>query len=244
MSQNGANTEVQPSGYAEDPLAYYTNVFARFLQLIFATFPKGSYHWSDDDNQTDLLITDQSPITQEAVEKIPHIVVMRGAANPSGLALNLFQGADAESGRRDFTDLVSSVMTLTAISREGREAQRLASICRTYIRAFRRDLYRGGNIHFIGNIAVGPESSPGSMVTGDKTGTAVQVIVPFFYQDFWSVEPVDKLLLKGIDLRVTSQAVAGIKQPSMNGSPLQVDKVFSLNSQIRVSRQTTPKPRK
>jgi hypothetical protein len=62
-------------GYSEDPLAFYTNVFIKFLQLIFARFDKGNYRWSADQLNTDLLITDQSSVDREAVQKKPHLVV-------------------------------------------------------------------------------------------------------------------------------------------------------------------------
>lgn len=233
-------------GQGEDPLAFYGNVFIRFLQLIFAHFEKGNYRWSADPLNSDLLITDQVPLQLEAVQKVPHLVVIRGPAGDAGLALNLFQGADAVSGRRDYTDLVTATMTITALSREGLEAQRLIAICRRFIRAFRRDLYRGGRIFWIGPLSAGAEGEPGAILAGGAGAgvTAVSLTVPFAFQDFWSVEPADKLLLTGIDLRVTSQAVSGLKPPAMNGEPLQVEKVFSLNSRIRVTRQTTPKSRK
>ena len=38
----------QPQGPGEDPLLHFTKIFVRFLQLVFATFEKGSYQWSQD----------------------------------------------------------------------------------------------------------------------------------------------------------------------------------------------------
>jgi hypothetical protein len=245
MSQRVPTGPSPDQGYSEDQLAFYTNVFIKFLQLIFNRFEPGNYRWSEDPNNTEILITDQSPIAMEAVQKKPHFVVMRGAAGNAGLALDLFSGGDSFSGRRDYTDLVAATVTVNALSMEGREAQRLAATARHFIQAFRRDIMRGGKVHWIGPLSVGPESPPGSIVTGGSTPgvIAVTLTVPFYYQDFWSVEPVDNLLLKAIDLRVTSEAVTPV-QPMMKGSALQVEKVFSLNSKVRVARLTTPKPRK
>lgn len=246
MSDAISSGPAPEQGYAEDPLAFYSNVFIKFLQLVFVRFSPGNYMWSEDPNTTEILVTDQAPIALEAVELKPHLVVQRGGAGNVGLALDMFEsGPDNTTDARTYTDLVSANITITALSTEGREAQRLASTARGMIRAFKRDLLKGGKIFHIGALAVSPETPPGSLLSGGSTGgvIAVSVNVPFYFQDFWSIEPVDKLLLNGVDLRVTSQAVAS-KQPAMNGQPLVVQTVFSLNSRTKVSRLTTPKPRK
>lgn len=247
MSLRVTSGPPQPQGYGEDPLAHYTNVFIRFLQILFEDFDPGNYKWLPDENASEIIITDQSPIAREAVEKVPHIVVMRGPMQQGNIVLNDFKGYDSHSGRRDYTDLISATMTFNCLSKVGREAQRLASITRMMVQRLKRDLLRGGNIHHIGPISMGSESGPGSLVsggTGDAGIIVVQTTVPFYYQDFWSVEPADKLLLKGVDVRVTSQSLQPtLRPPSMNGVPLQVEKIFSITD-VKVSRLTAPKPRK
>ena len=247
MSIRVIDGPVQPQGYGEDPLAHYTNVFIRFLQLLYATFEPGNYRWNPDENITEVVITDQSPIARETVEKMPAIVVMRGSAQPGNIVLNDFSSSDMKTGRHSYTDLISATMTFNCISRVGREAQRLASTSHMMVQRLKRDLLRGGNIHHIGPITMGAESGPGSLVSGgpgDPGLIVVQTTVPFYYQDFWSVEPADKVLLKGIDVRVTSQSLQPtLSSPSMNGVPLQVEKIISITD-VKATRLTTPKPRK
>ena len=247
MSIRVQNGPPQPQGFGEDPLAFYTNVFIRFLQVLFEDMQPGSYKWSPDENASEIMITDQSPIAREAVEKVPHIVVMRGPVVQGNITLNNFSGYDYTSGRKSFTDLISATMTFNCLSRVGREAQRLASTTRMMVQRLKLDLQRGGKIFHVGPISMGAESSPGSLVSSGSSDSGiivVQTTVPFYYQDFWSVEPADKLLLKEIDVRVTSQtSQLTLQPPAMNGIPLKVEKIFSITD-LKATRLTTPKPRK
>lgn len=256
----------QPQGPGEDPLLHYTKVFARFLQVVFATFEKGAYRWTDDEALSDILITDQATIARDVVEKRPAIILTRGPASFGNIALNQFAGPgplpkkgenmkypnlDWETGTKRFTDLVACTMTYNCLSKEGLEAQRIAWISMMATRRLKTSLMNAG-IHRVGEeVQVGSESSPGSIVQpeADNEITMVSVSVPFYFQDFWSVGPKDKLLLKHIDLALTSSLnypAAGavtIREPGMNGKVLTYDKTLSLVQRVR-AQAGTPKPRK
>lgn len=266
MSERVPSGEPQPQGPGEDPLLYYTKLFAKFLQLIFATFEKGAYRWCDDVNDTDLYITDQCPMPQEAIEKRPAIILTRGPTSFGNLALDQFAGpgplpkpgqpmatpnSDFETGTRRFTDLVASTMTYNCLSREGLEAQRIAWIAMMATRRLKRSLMRAG-IHRVGEeLSVSSESPPGSIIqtSADNEIIMVSVQVPFYFQDYWSIGPVDKKLLKRIDLALTSSAnypaegAVAIREPGMNGRVLTYDKTLSLVQRVRIQ-NPTPRARK
>lgn len=265
MSERVPQGVPQPQGVGEDPLTHYTRVFVRFLQVLFETFEKGAYHFDLDEKSSDITISDQATIKKEEVEKRPAILVARGALSLTNISMDQFSGPilqkdaqgktffkpnlDAKSGARRHTDLSSCVMTYNCISKEGLEAQRIAWICGYFTRALKRTLMKTG-IHRVGEeIQFGAESSPGAIVQPDSNEIVmVSVSVPFYFQDSWSVEPVDKLLLKHVEVALRSGSdtppLVQINQPSIYGQALDVDNVLSLNTRVSVGPIVSPKPRK
>jgi hypothetical protein len=254
--------EPQEQGPGEDPLLHYTRLFVRFLQVVFATFEKGNYRWNLDENNSDIIISDQATLARETVQKRPAILCARGAVSYGNIAMDQFAGPhykngtlvpnfDPTTGKRRHTDLCASTMTFNCLSKEGLEAGRLAHISGMAVRRLKRSLMKAG-LHRVGeDLQIGAESPPGAIITpeADTEIVMVSVTVPFYYQDFWSVEPVDKLLLKNIDLALTSRLnfpapdAVQIKEPGINGKVLTYDKLVSLTSRIRVGLAKTPKPR-
>lgn len=263
MTSRVATGVTQEQGPGEDPLYHYTRLFVRFLQIVFGSFEKGSYRWDLDEHNSDVLISDQARITREVAEKRPAVLVARGPVGYGNLSLDQFAGPhfkngelvpnlDVTTGRRRHTDLCSSSVSFNCLSKEGIEASRLAHICAMSVRRLKRTLMKAG-LHRVGEeIQIGSESSPGSIVSpeSDNEIVLVSVTVPFYYQDFWSVEPVDKVLLKNIDLALTSNlnfpapGAVEIKEPGINGKVLTYDKTLSLTTRVRTGSLKTPKPRK
>lgn len=267
MALKGSVSDAQPQGPGEDPLLYYTRLFVKFLQLVFATFEKGSYQWNEDPELSDITITDQATTATQAIERRPAIICSRGAAAYGNIALNQFAGPgplptvagepmqypnlDWASGQKRYTDLVSCSMTYNCISREGLEAQRIAYISMMATRRLKISLMKAG-LHRVGEeIQVSSESDPGSLIPNESKSeiVMVSVSVPFYFQDFWAIAPADKKLLKHIDLALTSelnfpaQGATVIREPGINGKVLTYDKKISLVQRVRFQ-DGTPKPRK
>jgi len=250
----------------EDPLTHYTRIFIRFLQVVFQGFEKGAYRWDPDDKNSDIIISDQATIKKDEVEKRPAILVVRGPLALTNIAMDQFAGPilqrdsqgkeffkpnlDPQTGARRHTDLSSCTMTYNCLSREGIEAQRLAWICGYFTRTLKRTLMKTG-MHRVGEeVQFGSESAPGTLVSPDSNEIVlVSVSVPFYFQDSWSVEPVDKLLLKDVEVALRSVSspapeVVRIREPGINGRVLAVEQVLSLNTRVSVGPIKPPKPRK
>lgn len=254
----------EPQGPGEDPLYHYNRLFVRFLQLVFATFDKGKYHWEEDQELTEITISDQATMGHEAIEQRPAILVARGPASYGNVALDQFAGPtlsakngltpnyDPVSAARRHTDLVSTSVSFNCLSSEGVEAQRIAHICAMATRRLKRSLMRAG-LHRVGEeIQIGPESAPGAIVSDDPTEIImVSVSVPYFFQDFWTVEPADKVLLKKLDLNLRSNVnfapgTTALNAPAINGRILEYDrdKAIQLTQRVSITALKTPKPRK
>jgi hypothetical protein len=230
----------QPQGVGEDPLLHFTKLFIRFLQVVFHSFEKGSYRWDPDDQTTDIIISDIGTIGNDVVEKKPSIIVQRGQASWSNVSMNQFKSFNFETGATTHTDLIASSVVYNCMAIEGLEAQRLAWISSYSTRVLKRNLLRAG-LHRVGeNIEMGAESDA-SPLLGDSGAevSLVPVMVPFFFQDTYSIGPVDNLLLKDVDLRLTSGTTAkfsagttGLRSPAIGGKVLKYDKTFSLTQRV------------
>lgn len=253
----------EPQGPGEDPLYHYTRLFVRFLQLVFASFDKGKYHWELDQQLTEITISDQSTVAHDSVEQRPAILIARGPANFGNIAMDQFAGPhfdkqgklvrniDQATGARRYTDLISASISFNCLSSEGVEAQRIAWICAMATRRLKRSLMRAG-LHRVGEeIQVGAESAPGAIVQPDGDEIImVSVSVPFYFQDFWTIEPVDKVLLKNIDVALRStinfeQDGRALNAPAINGRILEYDreKTVSLSQKIHITKAARPKVR-
>jgi hypothetical protein len=246
MSDAFTSAGVPPlQGFGEDPLLYFTKVFVAFLQHVFGSFEKGSYQWRPDLESTDIVISDQSVIASDVVEKRPQIVCMRGPSSWSNVAMDQFKAFDFQNGAKTHTDLVAATMVYNCISQVGLEAQRLAWISGYATRALKLSLLKAG-MHRVGeNVDFGPEQDASSLVPDSKHLKLVPVSVPFFFQDTYTISPVDNLLLKHLNLRLTSEAYSNqgsaIRPPSLRGQTLSTTKVFSLTNRVSV---TLPDPKK
>lgn len=242
---------MQPQGAGEDPLLAHTRLFARFLQVFFATFEKGSYQWTADEKTTDLVIQGEGTIRKEVVEKRPAIVISRGPVAFTNVSMDQFLAFDPGTGKRSHTDLLSSSMTYQCLSKSGLEAQRIAWLAAYITRTQKRALNRSG-LHRVGEeIQIGAESPPGSVVASNPGEIImVPVSVPYYFQQSWSVEPIDKVLLKEISVTVGSEVefpapgAVVIKDPGRTGRALRYSKLVSFNSGVKVPPLIAPRPRR
>lgn len=252
----------EPQGPGEDPLYHYNRLLVRFLQLVFGSFDEGKYYWDVGSELTNITITDQASLPREAIEQRPAILVSRGPAVFGNLSMDQFNGptfkkgvfvpnSDPETGAKRYTDLISSSATYNCLSSEGVEAQRIAWIAAMATRRLKKSLMHAG-MHRVGeDVSIGTETPPGAIVAGDaREIILVPVTVPFYFQDFWTVEPADKVLLKNIDIAVRSTINFSVTDhalnaPAINGRILEYDrsKSLSLSQRVRVTSSRTPKPR-
>jgi hypothetical protein len=264
MSSRTQATNVQ--GTQGDALTHYLRLFTRFLQVCFGTWHKGDYIWRPDDKTTDIVIQGEGTVNKEVVEKRPAIIVARGPMQWGNLAMDQFAGPlmtrDPHTGQRIFTpnhntydgakrytDLNSSTMTYTVLSREGLEAQRIAGFCAYATRVLKKTLMKAG-LHKVGDdIQVGSESSPGSIVQPDSTEIiAVAVHIPFYFQVTYTITPADKLLLKEVDMALSSDTgypapgAVPIKEPGINGRVIGYSNTLVLSQTASAGPFVPPKP--
>lgn len=184
-----------PQGLGEDPYLYYTKVYLSYLQGLFRQFPSGSWKWSDNEEDTEIMITDQAPVPRDRIEQRPAIVTMRGPAQFAGMTLDQLRSVDRRTGAREHTDIVACTMTINCIAKGGLEAQRLGWIVQRHlgIANGKRLLQKYKIFKIADNIGLSGETPPGALVAPEPTPEMVNVCVssPFFFQWTERVTPLD-----------------------------------------------------
>ncbi len=229
-----------PQGLGEDPYLYFTKVYLLYLQGLFRQFNPGSWRWSESEQDTEVMITDQAPVPRDRIEQRPALVTMRGPAQFAGMTLDQLRSVDRKTGTREHTDMVACTMTINCIAKSGLEAQRLAWIVQRHIGIAngKRLLQRHGIFKISDNIACSGETPPGALVAPEPTPEMVNVCVtsPFFFQwtervtlldsptfeaaDVYMHSNLHPLPLENSELTKNREAEVYSKRPTIRGVPI------------------------
>lgn len=195
-----------PQGLGEDPYLYFTKVYLTYLQGLFRQQPSGGWRWSESQEDTEIMITDQAPIPSDRIEQRPAIVTMRGPSQFAGMTLDQLRSVDRRTGTREHTDLVTCTMTLNCISKNGLEAQRLGWFVQRHIGIAngKRLLQRYGIFKVYDNIGCSGETPPGSLVAPEPTPEMSMTVVtsPFAFQWTERVTPLDAPTFEAAELHM------------------------------------------
>jgi len=239
---------VLDQGLPEDPLFYFERVFCRFFQSVFSKNAPGCYKWFEDEEQTEIIIRSVHHVNAESVERRPAVLVKRGGLSFGNLSFNQFLKQGNQDGetvdKKVYSDLNSSSIVLRCLASAETEAGRIAWHCAQAIRRLKAPLQRAAKIHRIGeDIQIAEPSEPGMLIQPESSNeiTMISVFIPFFYQDSWSTEPIDKLLLKELQIDLTSElnypapgAEVIFKGPQWYGRPLAFTERRSLTQRVKV----------
>jgi hypothetical protein len=201
-----ANERFGELDLAEDPMLQLTRIFVYFLQNLFRECPEGQgMKWRPEEENSEIIISDQKPIL-DAVAKKPHIICVLGGGQWGRLGLDQMQRQNMDTGERTHTDLMSMSVTYDCMSKEGLHARRIAWFASYFTNVYRRVIIKGGRLHDVGtNQGISPESPPtnytGPAVT--EKLVSVSVTVPFYWQPQWIIrKPAEVFRQFSIELGV------------------------------------------
>ena len=198
VRQSSSQTVADMSAWGENPLFHLTRLFITFLQELFGQAPVGSFHWTEDDTMTELIISDETPLHMEVIQKRPAIVTVRSGVAWAGIGLDQLMGKSIKTGEEIFTDMISGNMTLNCMSRVSVDAEYLAWLCSRHVWILKHTLMKWG-FHKVGEqIQVLGRSPAGQIVSGDTEGEVilVPVVIPFHFQWMERIQEKDLPLLR------------------------------------------------
>lgn len=220
----------EPLGLDNDPMTYLTRVFVYFLQNLFRDFPEGcGFRWRPEEENTEIVITAEKPHS-DAIEKMPHITCVLGAAQWSNLSMDQLVTVKT-NGERVHSDLMSMTMAYHCQAKYGLVARRIAWYASFYTNALRRVIMKSGGLHQIDpkhsiSAETGPTVYTGPTVTEEIV--AVVVNVPFYWQVGWRINKPSELWREmRINFTVNSAGplwsigrVSKLRPPHVNGKPV------------------------
>lgn len=188
--------------FVEDPLGHVSRSYLFFLQRLFSAFPAGNYRWTDDDETTEIVFSDQEALEPSLLGRVPGVVAVRGPFSWANLGMDQMMTRNVRTGASTHTDLMMGSMTLNVISDKGTVATKLAGIIHSGLCYFRNQLIRIGGFHHVGvDPAISPEQPAGGLVLGDSDHDFVVVSVQssVHLQRTWSMELLDADILEAVN---------------------------------------------
>jgi len=106
MLAQGTNTDLT-FPVIEDRLYIATRAFCLWLQTIMATRPIGNFRWSPNIDDTEIVITENEPLTLERTNKRPQIIVYRTQASSAGIGIGQYSRPAFGAEEATVTDIIS-----------------------------------------------------------------------------------------------------------------------------------------
>lgn len=173
-----------------DTIYSATRIWNAWLKSIFALRPVGGFHWVPNETETEIVIMDQGPYNIENKVR-PAIITVMGPATwaSAGKMYSEFLG-----GNEIHTAMSSCTVAINCVANEGTVARKLGYLVYRLIPVFDGTLKKYGIHGVMQNLAMSPESPPGTLVAGSSSPewSMVSVQVPFMIQDTLAVKQDDE----------------------------------------------------
>ncbi len=206
IAQSQGQGEYPQNSFKYGPLEQVRTLYVGFCQGLFAAAPLGSYHWSPSLEETEIVITDESPIHLDVIGKRPAISFTRGPVQSYSLGQDDMLSYEFDTGKKKKSILIPGTMSINCCSRNDLESERLAWIVAEQLWLHRELLMRAGFFEIGRQFVIGAPSPPGSLVAGDSADewVATTVSSPFQFYRTSQVTPLGREILDGIGLQFSS----------------------------------------
>ena len=174
-----------------------------FLRWRFSLLPAGAYRYSDEELDSEIAITSDTPINPERVGRRPAISVLRAHGAYQGVGIGDVAYTDLATGAQAYMDLFPTTLVVNVLSKLPLEADRLAMFCSKQIRARRDQIITTlPELLYLGQrIGISPPSPAGSLVQStDYEWSVVALTIPTFLQDTEHIYPINKPALRSFGL--------------------------------------------
>lgn len=190
------------TNFRKSPLRELRAMFVNFVQGLFAGAPPGEYRWLEDENSTELVITNEMKIDPAVIMRRPGISFTRGPAQFYSLGIDDLMEYEMDIERKTKSALVPGTMNINCISRVMLECEDIAWWVAEYIWIL-RDLIMAQGLFDVGRTPqIGAPSTAGSLVANDQGDefTVVTVSIPWQFSRTSSYMPLGKRIVNGIEL--------------------------------------------
>ena len=191
------------SSFAESPLEQIRTAYVSFVQGLFRSAPPG-YRWSEDEESTEILITDENPVHTKVLGHRPGVTFTRGPVQTFNLGIDDMAGYDFRTGAKRKSLLISGTMSISCMSRVDLEAEKLAWVIAEQLWMNRRLMMECGFYDIGRSFVVGSPSPAGSLVKGDGGHEVYASVVssPFQFGRNSTASPVNTGMVEHMSSKV------------------------------------------
>jgi hypothetical protein len=184
---------------------FVKDIFIGFLQQLFNQNP-GEFHYDADETVSKIAINDQFSYDNLTPEFKPTIYIRRRPFGFMNTSIDQLLGRSYMTSRSLYTDMITGVVELVCVSREGLEACRLASIVFLLINEFVSDFRRMG-MHDVAVKSLGEEEPKD--VRSTFRVVEVPVVIQTVFQYTWMMETMNLVPLGAVDIGRGSDPITG-----------------------------------
>jgi hypothetical protein len=196
-----------PSDFKYSPLEHVRSLFVGFYQGLFRAAPSGLYHWSEDDEQTEIYITDENPVKAVNIGQRPAISFTRGPVSFYSLGLDDMLEYDPRTGQKVKSVLIPGTMTINCSSRVSLESERIAFVCAEQLWLHRELLMKAGFFEIGRQAQIGAPSPAGSIIQADVGDEwyVTSVPCPFQFYRTSMVTPLGAKIIRELALNLRTR---------------------------------------
>lgn len=208
---------VPESDFKRNPLQHIRYLYLAFVQGIFSFSPRGAYHWDKDMENSDIVITAESPLNPETVGQRPGITFTRAPVGFFQLGFDDMLAYDFATGQKQKSMLVPGTMVINCCSRNDIESEHIAWVTAEHLWLL-RDLMMKAGFYDVGrNLQISSPSPAGKIVANDQGDEwfCTTITSPFHFYRTSAFTPLNQNVVQEIGLRLTAQPprVLGTKVP-------------------------------
>jgi hypothetical protein len=196
------------SSFKYTPLRHIKVLFVNFIQGLFAAAPANSYRWTEDEQASEIIIRDETPIHVDMYGQRPCVNFTMGRIQFYSLGMDDLIDYSFCTDAKKKGVLVPGTMSINVCSRSDVEAHDLAWVIGEHIWLLRDLLLREGFFELGRGIDITPPSSPGSIVAADSSDgwSMSSVNVPWQFARTSKFTPLGKNIVNSIETRLQTGA--------------------------------------
>lgn len=206
------NETASPDGFPDSsfkytPLRHLRVIFVKFVQGLFGAAPVGGYRWVSDFDNTEIVISDESPIQTTRMQSRPGVTFTRSAVQLYSNWNDDMMAFDFRTERKTKSVLVPGTMSVNCCSRVDLESEQIAWVIAEHFWLLRELLMKQGFFDAARLVTISAPSPAGSLVAGDQADEyfCTTVGVPFQFYRTSAFTPLGREIVQNIELSLATE---------------------------------------
>ena len=218
------------SSFSINPLQHVRYLYAIFVQGVFYSLPRGEFHWESDLQDTEIVITAESPLFLGTLNDRPGITFTRAPVSFFQLGFDDMLNLNDRTGKKTKSLLIPGTMIINCCSKNDLESEQIAWTTAEKLWLLRDLLMQQGFYDVGRNLQVGAPSKAGTIVEGDGADEwfCTSIVSPYHFYRTSSFLPLGRPVLHEIEINACVGVTVPIEVSDGTVNPLSQPPVYPL----------------